>query len=248
MHIVFFLPLIVYWLSMILGGIYNNKVLLNIGPAIGFAFAGIWGVVLLLNKYSSIVDKRILLFISPGLISFGIGDAVWAYYELILKIEPEEPFASTFFYYIFYITSILALISINHFIYKKFHDKEDNIVLTIAYTFFPIISIALVFFAFSKTTLDEYGTIISFIVNFGYIIFDVIILSLLVYPAYKFRGGEISKFYMFYATGMFFITIADLVYWIIGSSYQVGSIPDYIWLIGTSFIYIALYQRWKDVF
>lgn len=209
-------------------------------PTIG----GILSIILLLSKRSLAIDRRIFSFISPGLISSGIGEIIWDYYEFVLKIEPEEPFASTPFYYIFYITSIIALISINSTIHKKLYDKRDIIVLAIAYLVLPIALIVLVFFIFVELGLKEYQSLITL----GYFIFDIAILSLIVYPLYKFAGGEISKFYLFYAVGIFFIAIGDLIYWVFGSLYEIGSLPDYVWVIGDSLIYIALYQRWKDVY
>ncbi|HKZ35008.1 MAG TPA: hypothetical protein VJ179_04045 [Patescibacteria group bacterium] len=90
----FYVALIVWWLTIQYSGITDTLVNFAFAFALGLLplIGGFWGLAQA-KKYGMLksVLGKALTFLSSGLITWGFGEMIWSYYNLILHVEVPYP-------------------------------------------------------------------------------------------------------------------------------------------------------------
>lgn len=168
----------IWWLSIFLRGIQNTTE--NYCAAIMMSFipflAGGYSVFKCKNRSSA------LFWISGGLISWGIGNAIFGYYNLILHNPVPYPSLADVFYLIAFIAWLMGMIKLHT--QKKLYSTYSALRLSLGLFLSCILVIALYIIVLFGNKIELHFTLESFF-RLVYPIFDIIFFVLAARTLYE---------------------------------------------------------------
>jgi hypothetical protein len=181
---------------------------------------------------------KMLLCFGLGLLSFGIGNMIWIYYNLILKVEIPFPSWADAAYLMLYPLMFLGCVYLLR-IYQSLITKKllrDSIIIS-------IISFLIIFGFFARPDISEHTTLIQKIINVYYPFGDVVTLSLALI-ALRIGGGKMHPSIYIFSFGLLLQTAADLLFAYRNAEeiYWNGDISDLLFTCSAYFISIGLFE------
>ena len=185
----------------------------------------------------------LLLF---GISLFLIAECVYAFMELILKMDMENtfPLFSDIFYTLAYIPILMSLtLFLSNYRKSGLPWGNWKKALIPAGVAIFLITLIMIIFVFIPIIKDAKTGILAKAVYFYYPIADILLLihaSILVYITGLFGKGSFSQPWKFISLGFVFLTGADILYsyfnW--SGAYSTGSLTDIGW--NMAYLFIAL--------
>ncbi len=207
--------------------------LLNIPPSLIAAW-----IIYLVSKHHNDALKKMWFWLAISLLTLGIGDCIWAYLEIVLKIDPFPSVAD-----IFYVLQPIGLIVAFSFIpRKKLQTKREGLKLNLE---IGIVMTALMILAWriylADTILEYDQQYLALILSLIYPVMDV--LQLISLSLLMFNGrGNLTKFqFSSLALGLTGMSLFDILFNIqeASNSYQTANPLDLLVMICAVFFCLA---------
>lgn len=237
--------LIVYWFWLnhpfLRGGFWNYlySFLLTpipvMGGIVGFFIAKSWGLL-----KSSI--GRSILFLSAGLLSWGIGNIIWAYYNFFKGIAVPYPSWADIGFIISYPLWTIGMINLPHALGGKFilKKKYGKILILIPVLVFVLSYFLLVFITKSFAVFTPVTSYVKLFFDITYPSSDIVILTaaLIVGISYKFFGEKYKLSIYTIILAFCSMYIADFLfsYTTTTNTYYNGDFVDLAFTISFSFL------------
>ncbi len=222
----------VYWFK--LGG-QDNVIVRNILYLTTPLIAAISGIFALREYGFSGGRVRMLILLTLGMASWFIGELIFYLYEFIFKINPF-PSIADFFYVIAYPLMFGA------FIYEINQVKVDFKKIRPEILFlFLVASVAigiLVIYFGIYLAYDAHESLFTNFIAMAYGVGDLMLIladMLLLNLIWEFRGGRLSRVYLFLFISFIFTMVADILFAIYSDQYK-GEVWLYKSLIDTMFM------------
>jgi hypothetical protein len=244
----FYIALVIWWITIFTRGItdttenYLYSFIYGLIPLL-------WGVAglrtgLLWGGFKSMTGKS-LMFLSLGMLAWAVGNIIWAYYNLIVRIPVPYPSLADFIFIISFPLwasgmFCLAIVTGAFFALRR---SKGKLVLF----FIPLVvifaSYYLLFVVARGGVLDPNGGVLKLFLDVAFPAWDVIILTMamLIYGlSYNFLGGKFKWpiIILLLGFGMSYITDFSFSYTTTLDTFFVGSWVDL--LFATSQFLIAL--------
>lgn len=216
----FYVALLIWWLTINLFNVRDTPF------NIAFAFA--YGLIPIIGGLTGLMssDKwglfksamgKALFFLSIGLITWGMGEMIWSYYNFVLKIEIPYPSAADGFFLISWPLWIIGVYYLSRATGARFGLKHSTgkAILFI----FPIIAIVASYYLLIVVARD--GVISSWegaskvFFDLAYPILDVVILieAMLIYGlSMRYLGGRYKWAVLITLSGFIFNYMADFAF------------------------------------
>lgn len=207
--------------------------LFNIPPS----FIAAW-IMYSVSKHHSDPMKKMWFWLAISLFTLGIGDCVWAYLEIVLKIDPFPSVAD-----VFYVLQPIALIIAFSFIpRKKIQTKREGLKFNIEIGIVMTTLMILAWRIYLADTILEYGQqYLALTLSLIYPIMDV--LQLISLGLLMFNGrGCLTKFqFLSLALGLTGMSLFDILFNIqeASNSYQTANPLDLLVMICAVFFCFA---------
>ncbi len=190
----------------------------------------------------STMSGKIWFLLGLGILGWFIGEFLYNYLEIFLKIEPF-PSIADFFYLIAYLPLSIGLILQMRLIKIKLSTLEIIIVLIL----FAIICVLVSLFVIIFPIQDWYSwdipaeEVIPLLIGMAYPVVDLILLFFAMFVLTKLRHGKISIAWLLLLIGIICTIIADIIYNYIENTTgsQLFELYDLVFLIGYVFIYLS---------
>lgn len=219
-----------------IGGDFGTLVISDVGEQlIVTASAAVLFWVALRPFAGSRVVGRQWLLLALGCASFALGDLIWMYYELVVRVEPPYPGWPDVFYALQYPFIAVALVGAGR-AYGALVDVRKPAV--IAAVTAAVIAISLWFGLLKPTVfvggvapleafVSAFYPLADVVLGIGPALFVLLVLS-------KLGGGKLGWPLWAVATGVLLFTLSDCAYAILNASdaYRSGSVIDYGWSAG----------------
>lgn len=233
--------MLLWWIAIKFTGLVDVKqnflygatqgILPILGAIGGFINSKKWG------GFRSSIGKSVI-FLSTGLLTWGIGTLVFAYYNIVLNLEVPYPSLADLFYIISWPLWVYGIINLSKATGVKF--QLENIKGRLVFFIIPIISIVLSYYLLIVVARD--GIIITsseFLKTFfdlAYPIGDIIILTsvLLIYGlSFKYLGGYFKWPIIMILAGFMFNYFGDFsfIYTVTKETYYVANWVDLLYTI-----------------
>lgn len=185
------------------------------------------------------IHGNALLYITLGLASWFVGEAIWAIYELILRISPYPSIADLFYLAAYPLIFIGILREIMN--YKTDVNPVRSLVIS-------TISIALSIMVFNIAILPSYSNGSTFLENaiaISYGLGDVMLIvgiSYILMLTMDFRGGKLFYVWLHIIIAVIFMLLGDLFFAIYREQYEQSILAykriDLFWIL--SYIAFAM--------
>ena len=195
-------------------------------------------------------DKKFWLFMLWGQVAYLVGEMIWNYYELILKVEPPFPGWSDFFYLLCPWLFIAALVYKSSMVRNKYISFRFALDVLLVLVIITALSVQyLIYPIFFETNVSDLYIFIS-------VAYPISDLGLMLSALYLWGHGYQGKKRIFYPMmcGIFLSLITDTYYLYLNSKeiYQSGGFLDVLWvvsimLIGLSAIYHAENSKIENI-
>lgn len=206
-----------------------------IGGIIGFSIAKSWGF------FKNSIGKAIL-FLSVGLVSWGMGIIIWAYYNFFLNNPVPYPSFADIGFIISYPLWTIGIVNLPHALGGKLNfGKKYRVILffipflVFVTSYYLMVSITKNLLLFSLST-----PLLKLFFDIAYPLGDVIILTsaLAIGISFKFFGGKYKLSIYSILLAFVFMYIADFLfsYTTTAKSYYNGGIPDFFFTISVSLL------------
>ena len=236
-----FIILVGWWLFIFANGLQNTNhnyyygalegVLPVIGALFGFANSKKWG------WFGSSMGRSVF-FLSSGLLTWGIGTIVFAYYNIFLQVAVPYPSVADGFYIISWVLWAISMINLSRATGMKF--RLRNLLGKLMLFIIPIVAIVFSYYALivvaRQGAIGFSGDALTTFFNLAYPIGDIVILTiaLLIYGlSFNYLGG-FFKWPIFIILGGFVINyIGDFffVYLTTKGTYFVADWVDLVYTI-----------------
>ncbi len=194
--------------------------LLNIPPI----FLAAW-IIFLVSKHHNDPMKRMWLWLSLGLLLLGIGDCVWAYLEMVLKIDPFPSVAD-----IFYVAQPVAIVIAFSFMPRqRVQTKREELKFKLEIGIVMTTVIILAWRLYLADTILEYGQqYLALGLSLIYPLMDVLQLTTLSLLMFNGRGRLTRFQFSSLLVGLAGMGLYDILFNIqqASSSYVTGSPLD----------------------
>lgn len=205
------------------------------GGIAGFFIAKSWGL------FNSSIGKAVF-FLSAGLLSWGIGNVTWSYYNFFKGVALPYPSLSDIGFILSYPLWTIGMIYLPHAIGGKFSfRKKYRIILFLIPLFVLTLSYFLmVFVTKSFVIFAPFTSSLKIFFDIAYPAGDVAILTvaLILGISFKFFGGKYKLSMYAILIGFLCLYIADFLfsYTTTANSYYNGGIADLFFTIGLSLL------------
>jgi hypothetical protein len=215
--------------------------LLACGAAVSSAFS--------LRKYWHKIRERfsiIWLFFTIGIFMWFIGEAIWAYYALVLGVEIPYPSIADAFWLFGYIPFFAAV-----YLYVKiFEPVLSRQILTISLIISVIVTV-LVSVTVIAPLIGREEDLIAQVVDFAYPILDLALLSVAILGLLIFVKGNIGKSWALINAGILLNTWAEVLFVYMTSpsqnTYYNGHPIDLLYAVAYVFFLLAFYVHSKEL-
>ncbi len=206
------------------------------GGIIGVFIARSWGL------FKSSIGKSVF-FLSAGLLSWGIGNVVWSYYNFFKNIPVPYPSLSDFGFVTSYPLWTIGMINLPHALGGKFGFKKWYSKLLIV--LIPVFVLALsyyllVFITKNNIIFTPFTSYTKLFFDIAYGTLDVILLTiaLILGTSFKFFGGKYKLSIYTILIGFIFLYVADFLFSYTTSvnSYYNGGIADFFFTISLAIL------------
>jgi hypothetical protein len=184
-----------------------------------------------------------LMFISLGMISWGIGQMIWFYYNIVLRTDVPYPSFSDVGYLGLIPLAAYGLYCLWKSLVIKFDLKAKIKTLII-----PLIVFAMTYFLFMYSKVAENTDLLTKSLNIAYPLGDAIFLSFTVLILASVKGSKLFRPIAIICIGFIVEAIADFMFsWSTSAEiYYVGSVFDVPFALAFCIIGIGMYYM-KDV-
>jgi diguanylate cyclase (GGDEF)-like protein len=186
------------------------------------------------------------LFLSMGMLVWSMTDVLWAIYDMILYIDPEEINLITYGYLMTNIFLVIAVAIYTYHIFRKWNTVQvilDAVVMS-------LFIIELVWIAFLNEDVKNIMMIRSDWVSTVAIVTDIIMVIAITIWFVSIRYGKMPLYLWLISVGVLFYSITDLVYYwqYFFSIYEPNTIMDFIYVADFYLIALAavIYLDRKD--
>lgn len=185
------------------------------------------------NKMSKIIG----LLLSLGLLSWVVADILWAVYDMVLMIDPQEVGAITFLYALTNVFITLSITVYGYYVFRKWNIVQiflDSLVIT----FFVV---DLIWVVFLDQNIANIILLKSDWISTLCIILDLMIVIWVVIWYMSVRNGLIPLYLRYLTAGVLTYAITDLIYYYqyFFSKYDPNSYIDVIYVVAFLLIAIA---------
>jgi diguanylate cyclase (GGDEF)-like protein len=214
------------FLFYLLACMFNMETLSNIISPLVLFFSAYH----IYRTYRNTYDFRInWLFLGLACLSFGLGEFLWAYYDIVLKIDPREVYLMSYIYLIPNIC-IAAAAMVYFIIYLQ---KWNMVQLALDFTAVMSIGISLLWVIFlkenfSKALMQDANSITTLL----YVLSDFIAVSSIFIMFISVRRRKITNPLKVISISIFLYAGSDLVssYQALKGTYEPNSITDIIFI------------------
>lgn len=241
--------LVISWVLLYLNGLkvgfwnylwnFSISFFLLPGGILGLFIAKSWGLL------SSSVGKAVL-FLSGGLLAWGAGNTIWAYYNFFGGVVVPYPSFADLGFIVSYPLWAIGMMYLPHAIGGKFSfRKKYRIILFLIPLFVLALSYYLmVFITKSPVIFVPSASFLKLFFDIAYPTGDVVILTiaLILGVSFKFFGGKYKLSIYSILLGFCFLYIADFLfsYTTTANSYYNGSITDLLFTVGLSLLTLGV--------
>lgn len=240
--LVFFILLVIGWVLIATQGLENTAQNFFYGAALGVlpCLASVFGFINS-NKWGGLKSSmgKSIFFLSAGLLTWGIGTLVFAYFNIILQIEVPYPSLADLFYIVSWPLWVIGMINLSRATGVKFQLKTviGRVTLFLA----PILIAGLSYYLLIIVARDGVilytpEDLLKVFFDLAYPIGDIAILTiaLLVYGlSFKFLGGLFKWPILFVLVGFVFNYLGDFsfVYTVTKETFFVANWVDLIYTL-----------------
>lgn len=180
---------------------------------------------------------RALAFLSIGLLSYGVGDLLWLYYNLGGVEVPYPSFAD-----VFYLVRV-PLASYGLLMLLKNIELPIDLGTKRKLMLLPAAAFAVVFSFFALSRLADNVPALEKALNVAYPFGDVVVLSFSLGLLVLFRGSAMERPVRTISFGFILLALADFAFsWAVSSgAYYTGSLVDGLHLLAFFFIGLGMY-------
>jgi hypothetical protein len=218
------------------------KIVSDVFPLLLALAGALFSYLIFRRQVKTRLGSRIWGAMTLGLILWAIGEAIWSYYELVLRQDTPFPSLADVVWTLGYIPLIYAVASQ----YLPLHatvDRQRRMLILAVVVAMLALTVWLVIIPI--LTDPEAGTPVEVFFSLTYPVGDIILLSFGVALAAAFLGGELALAWGPIAAGIILLSIADLLFsygtWS-GLYYPNGELNFLSGLFDT--IYISAYVVW----
>jgi signal transduction histidine kinase len=194
--------------------------ILNIPPILLAAW-----IIYLVSKHQSDPMKRMWFWLSIGLFFLGLGDCIWAYLEIVLKIDPFPSIAD-----IFYVLEPIAIVSaFSNVPRNRIQTKRENLKLSLEIAIVMTTVIILAWHLYLANTVLAYGQqYLELALSLTYPLMDVLLLTTLSLLMFNGRGRLSQIQFSGLALGLAGLGLYDILFNIqeANNSYITGTPTD----------------------
>jgi PAS domain S-box-containing protein len=207
--------------------------LVSFAPSI-FASVLAWHVAA--EKSLSIQLRRAWFILGLSFLMFLFGNIIWAYLEVVLKVEPF-PSVADVFYLLFYPLSLWGLISLP----STTHDRRER--LTLSLDLGSVLTVAAMFVGYFiiVPTAAVSNDLLSQAIAAAYPIGSLMVIGGILAVLYRRPPRNIQSPLLYLLAGMFFFVVGDIIYGytsLIGT-YSPGHWTDAYWNVAQLFFALA---------
>ncbi len=215
--VVFYILLVIWWVSIFIRGLQETNENYAFSLVYGLIPLG-WGLLGFLNVrqwggFSSFIGKAVL-FLSTGIFAWGIGNLIYAYYNLALQVAiPYPSFADAGFILLYPLSAIgvfyLSKATGASFALRK---TSGKLALLLIPTFLILLSYYLLFIVARGGEITYDGDFLKLFLDIAFPVGSVIVATFaaIVYGlSFNYLGGFFKKPVLLILIGFFFAYIAD---------------------------------------
>lgn len=206
--VIFYAMLLVWAFILFVTGQQTTQwnYLFNAGYALLYYSVGVVALFgIKLHGLNSAVGKE-LLAIAIGMFGFASGLSIWAYFNLILKVDIPYPSLADFFFalYIPFLGyGIINLLSVFGMFYSKRILSETILIF--------LLSCVLIFFWGNPPDFSDALPLLTKALNLAYLFGDAFLISL-GYMLIRLSKGKIHKSFFFFVGALMVMALADLLF------------------------------------
>lgn len=246
--ILIYVFVIVWWFLIHLRGIqetnenYAFSLVYSIMPLgwglLGFLNARRWG-----GLKSSM--GRAMMFLSAGLFAWGVGNLIFAYYNLVLQVAVPYPSLADAGFFLLYPLSAIGIMNFFRvtgasFALRKMSGKTALLIIPLSLIF---LSYYLLFVVARGGVITYEGDVLKLVLDIAFPVGDVVVVTLaavVYWLSYKYLGGKFRKPIVFIIVGFISTYFADFLfsYTTTTETYFVGKWVDLFY--PTAFLFISL--------
>ncbi len=181
---------------------------------------------------------KMILFLGMGLLSYWLGNTIWAYYTLVLNVEIPYPSLADAAYMIMY-----PLMVIGVFYLMKLYRTQITVSLIRDSFVIIIISFAIIFGFFARPDLSVDLPILQRFANIYYPFADVVILSMALIVL-RIGGWKTHPSLYIFTFGMLMMTMGDILFTYRNAvgTYWNGDVSDLFYTFAGYFLSIGLFE------
>ena len=206
--------------------------------AISLIICAISSFIVARKYYRWVVLGPAFLALGIGFASYSVGEIMWYYYTIVLKIDPYPSFADLF-YFAYYPFSIYHLVR-----NIKFFRPKIN---TVTKTWLVGIPVAIVLF-YSYFTFQQDGySLFDYFFGLPFEVASATAFSFAILGMQIFRQSVLAAVWSLLALGIFLNTAGDLIYYYleIFGLYTRIHFVNILWFIAPLIITYSLYKHYK---
>lgn len=213
----FYVSLLIWWLIIFSFGIKDTPFNIAFAFAYGLIpiFGGIFGI-FKAKKWGMLKSSmgKALLFLSSGLITWGIGEMIWSYYNFFLKVEVPYPSWADASFIVSWPLWSLGVLFLSYATGARFGLKSINgklLLIGIPIIAF-IVSYYLLIIVARQGSFELGGGFLKIFFDIAYPVWDVVIITmaLIIYGlSFKYLGGRFKWPVIITLLGFFINYFAD---------------------------------------
>lgn len=219
-----------------------TEVLFLIAPLLA-ALGGIWAVRAFGFKT---VRGEAMLYITLGLFSWLVAEALWTLFEVVLKILPYPAIVVDFFFLIAYpllLIGIIKEVQIGRIEWDRLKRTLFGLILVLVFILFAYFGV--------YRAYDPQVVLVQNILGIAYDSGDILLLVstlLAMMLVVEYRGGKLFSSWLYFLAGLALIFVTDLLMAIYAEPYKAGvwlyRQMDILRIAGYLFVAYSLFSIW----
>ncbi len=149
---------------------------------------------------------KMLLFLGLGMLSFWVGNIIWAYYTMILMVPVPYPSAADYAYFFIY-----PFLAIGVWYMMQLYQRQITTRLVFDSCVIIVVSFVIIFGFFARPDVSATLPFMQKFTNVYYPVSDMIISSIALIVL-RIGGGKTHPSLFIFTFGMVMMTVADLLF------------------------------------